>query len=171
MELLLGAGSARKKWLHRSGGQDWHDLVTCDLNPAHRPDVVCDLDRVPWPFADSSMAEIHAYEVLEHLGAQGDWRAFFAHFGEIWRILQPGGFFAATCPSYRSTWAWGDPSHRRVLTAGSLTFLSQEAYAQVGSTPMSDFRGTWEHDFTVAYVSEDDDKLMFVLRKEDDGEG
>jgi hypothetical protein len=45
-------------------------------------------------------------------------------------------------------WAWGDPSHRRVINEGSFTFLDQTQYAkQVGKTAMTDFRSLWKGDF------------------------
>lgn len=114
---------------------------------------------------DSYYDEIHAYEVLEHCGNQGDHRTFFAQFSEFWRILKPGGFFFATCPSWHSPWAWGDPSHSRVLTAGTLAFLSQEQYTkQVGVTPMSDFRSIYHADFRPIMVDESGDSLLFVLQ-------
>src|SRR5262245_29516061 len=141
MELLLGCGSDRRRRLVVDGREGWSRLVALDYNRDHRPDVVADLDKTPWPFADEAFDEIHAYEVLEHLGQQGDARSFFAHFGEVYRMLKPGGYLAATCPSWQSSWAWGDPSHRRVITGGSLVFLDQTEYQrQVGKTPMSDFR-------------------------------
>lgn len=147
------------------GRQDWTELVTLDWNAEHKPDVVHDLERLPYPFADDTFDEVHAYEVLEHLGQQGDFRAFFAQFTEFWRILKPGGRLAATCPSYLSMWAWGDPSHRRVLTSGSLVFLSQRQYReQVGKTAMSDFRFCYTADFEPELVRENDENLAFVLR-------
>lgn len=169
MELLLGAGSTRDRRLACNGKQDWTDLVTLDFNPDHKPDVVHDLSVLPWPFEDETFDEVHAYEVLEHFGQQGDWRAFFAHFGELYRILKPGGYLAVTCPSYRSVWAWGDPSHTRVITSGSLVFLDQEQYQkQVGVTAMSDFRFAWRGDFRAAWVDmrgeASGDGLSFVLQ-------
>jgi hypothetical protein len=126
--------------------------------------VLCDLALPPYPFKTESADEIHAYDVLEHLGQQGDWRAFFAQFAECWRILKPGGFLAATCPSYRSANAWGDPSHRRVITKETLAFLSQAEYAkQVGVTPMTDFRPWYAADFEPRYLDEGADTLVFVL--------
>ena len=165
MELLLGCGSSRTRRLMVEGREDWSRLVTVDLNPAHRPEVVADLDRAPWPFEDDTFRELHAYEVLEHLGQQGDARSFFAHFGEIYRILKPGGYLAATVPTWHGPWAWGDPSHRRVITRGSLAFLDQAEYVrQVGKTAMSDFRWLWKGDFELMWTDEDRDSFRFILR-------
>src|SRR3546814_6014455 len=74
--------------------------------------------------------EVHAYEVLEHLGSQGDFRSFFAHFGEIYRALKDGGILFATVPAWDSVWAWADPSHRRVIAPETLVFLDQTQYRE-----------------------------------------
>lgn len=169
MELLLGCGSARDRRLVVNGQRGWSKLVTLDHNADHSPDVVHDLEDLPWPFADDTFDEVHAYEVLEHLGRQGDWRSFFAHFSELWRILKPGGYLAATTPSWKSLWAWGDPSHTRIISSGSLVFLSQEQYrAQVGKTAMSDFRFCYQADFRAIWVDmkgeESGEGFQFVLQ-------
>jgi SAM-dependent methyltransferase len=165
MELLLGAGASRDRRLKWGGHDAWTHLVTLDQSAAHAPDVVHDLEQLPYPFASDSMDEIHAYEVLEHIGQQGDWRTFFAQFSELWRILTPGGFLAGTCPSYQSAWAWGDPSHRRVITAGTLVFLNQAEYArQIGVTAMSDFRPWYHADFEPAHIEETSESLTFILQ-------
>jgi SAM-dependent methyltransferase len=165
MELLVGCGSSRERRFQIAGRTGWSNLVTLDHNSDHAPDVVHDLNLLPYPFADDTFDEIHAYEVLEHLGQQGDAASFFGQFSELWRILKPGGYLAATCPSWRSPWAWGDPSHRRVITSGSLIFLSQHEYKrQVGNTPMSDFRNLYRADFEPALVREDEEHLVFVLK-------
>ena len=172
MELLLGCGADRARRIEVDGRKDWSELVTLDNNPDHEPDVLWDLTSPePLPFADDTFDEIHAYEVLEHIGQQGDYRTFFRQFSDYWRVLKAGGVFAGTCPSYRSRWAWGDPSHTRVLTAGTFVFLSQAQYAQqVGKTRMSDFRSVYHADFEIAQddagrlaVSDDGEDLQFVL--------
>ena len=168
MQLLLGCGSRRTKQMYERDKQEWDGLVTCDINPDHHPDVVADLNHIPWPWGDQTASEIHAYEVLEHLGHQGDWKFFFQSFGEVWRILQPGGLFFASVPSYNSHWAWGDPSHTRVLTEGSLVFLDQAVYQEVGKTAMSDFRRYWKHTLRVVFKSDDGDLFRFCLARCED---
>lgn len=177
-ELLLGCGAARDKRLVVHGQpKAWGELTTLDNNPDHNPDVAFDLQTLGagrtgegwrWsrlPFEDNTFDEIHAYEVLEHIGQQGDYRTFFAQFEEFYRILKPGGFFCATCPSWQSIWAWGDPSHTRVITSGTLVFLSQAEYRrQVGKTPMSDFRSIYKGDFETVHCDEDEDFLRFALK-------
>ena len=142
----------------------WDGLVTLDMDKSHGPDVVWDLDRLPLPFEDNSFDEIHAYEVLEHIGDQGDWRTFFNQFSEFWRILKPGGHFMATVPGYDSPWAWGDPGHRRIITRGSLVFLSQDEYSkQVGKSSMTDYRFCYSADFKHICSSMENGITAFIL--------
>lgn len=155
-QLLIGCGNRRNKQL--GFDLDWTDLVTMDHDPNCGADIVHDLDVLPWPVASDSCDEVHAYCVLEHLGTQGDYRSFFALFGEIYRVLQPGGHLFAICPSRHSPWAWGDPSHTRLIQREHLVFLDQTEYAkQIGKTSMTDFRWLWSGDFEVV-ASEDDGK-------------
>lgn len=165
-ELLIGCGSNRAKKLCVGGASEWASLTTLDNNPDHGPDVVHDLHEIPLPFEDESFDEIHAYEVLEHVGRQGDWRFFFDQFADFWRILKPGGYVIGTVPLPTSVWAWGDPSHTRVIPKESFTFLSQAEYdRQVGVTAMSDFRFYYKADFKPVHLLERDHILEFGLQK------
>ena len=147
-ELLIGCGNRRVKELSIAEVAEWHDLTTLDVDPTTNPDVVHDLNILPYPFEDNSFDEIHAYEVLEHTGQQGDWRWFFAQFSEFYRILKPDGQLYGTSPLWTSNWAWGDPGHSRVIQPESLIFLDQAQYTQqIGQTPMTDYRHVWKGDF------------------------
>lgn len=164
-ELLLGAGKRHKKVLWFGEQSEWSHLTTLDLDPACNPTIVHDLDVTPWPLEDNAFTEVHAYEVLEHLGRQGDWKAFFDHFHEIWRILIPGGFLFATCPSPLSPWLWGDPGHTRAITRESLTFLSMKCYEdQQDVTAMTDYRNYWKGDFSLVWHKQDEGNFSFVLK-------
>lgn len=165
MELLIGCGNDRRKKIQfPESPKEWTKLVTADIDVACNPDVVLDLNVLPYPWSDNTFDEVHAYEVLEHCGAQGDWRYFFAQFDEFWRILKPGGFLVASVPMWDSPWAWGDPGHRRVISKESLIFLNRSEYEQVGKTPMTDYRNAYKGNFEVMGVSEEEHTFGFVLK-------
>jgi SAM-dependent methyltransferase len=166
-ELLIGCGSSKEKRLKASPTDEntWSSLTTLDYNDDHKPDVVWDLTRPSGlPFEANTFDEIHAYEVLEHTGSQGDYRFFFWQFSDFWRVLKPNGHLLATCPSRHSVWALGDPSHTRIMQKEQLVFLEQRRYAAVGHTSMSDFRSIYKADFEIVAAEEDDDSLKFILR-------
>jgi SAM-dependent methyltransferase len=165
-ELLIGCGHSRVRQLGVTPGGAFSKLVTLDINPECAPDIVHDLGVLPYPFEADAFDEVHAYEVLEHVGRQGDWRFFFAQWSEFYRILCPGGHFFGTVPHHSSPWAWGDPSHTRAITLESLAFLDRRFYEQLGRTSASDFRAVWRGDFRILYQYVTDDKRQcFVLRK------
>lgn len=147
-ELLLGCGDRRDKDLWIGDDPEWHDVFTVDIFEDHHPDLVYDISNLPLPFEDDEFDEIHAYDVLEHLASQGDYRHFFAEFNEYHRILKPGGFLMASVPWWKGRWAWGDPGHTRVIMPETLSFLTPHHYLQVGRTKSSDYRplitGYWD---------------------------
>lgn len=163
MELLIGCGSNRAKKLSLPSRPDWAGLVTLDYEARHKPDVIHDLHN-PLPFGDDSADEIHAYECLEHVGQQGDYKFFFSQFSDFWRVLKPSGVMFGTVPLPTSVWAWGDPSHTRVIPKESFVFLHQPSYEQVGRTAMSDFRSIYKADFDVIHLKENGDVLEFAIR-------
>ncbi|SRR6266849_1596644 len=184
-ELLLGCGHARDKRICAPGtGPQWRGLVTLDRNENVGADCTGDLDEYFWavsPFkypmtrgvtdgvlSNDYWDEVHAYEVLEHLGQQGNAAAFFATFNEIWRILKPGGYLCATVPSRFSPWLWGDPSHRRAILPESLVFLDRTEYIRqldgATKTPMSDFRDIFHGDFRVVTQADNRTTFAFILQ-------
>ena len=164
-ELLIGCGARRIKEVRIGDRAEWSELVTLDINPAHEPDVVHDLNDIPLPFPDERFDEIHAYEVLEHVGGQGDYRFFFAQFADLWRMLRPNGLLCGSAPPLTSPWAWGDPSHTRVISRECFTFLDQSEYSrQVGQTPLSDFRYLYTADFALVFERLTEHRYFFALQ-------
>lgn len=164
MELLIGCGHRREKVLHLDGKKEWTNLKTVDHNPDTGCDLVHDLEIFPYPFEDNQFDEIHAYEVLEHTGNQGDHLFFFEQFNEFHRILKDGGVLFASVPRYDRMWAWGDPSHKRVINAGSLSFLEQKAYEECATSARTDFRYCYHGDFEIILLQENETQLFFALR-------
>jgi len=160
MELLLGCGHHRDKRI--GPNLEWTHLVTLDHDPSCEPDILFDLTNRPWPVPDSSCREIHAYDVLEHLGRQGDFRGFFDDFAEIYRILSPNGVLFATVPI--GAWIWGDPGHTRYIGPESLTYLAQESYQQCATTRMADYRWYWKGDLIKVWEQRSEDAYAFALK-------
>ena len=164
-ELLVGCGHSRVKRLGMDGREGWTELTTLDSNPDCTPDLVHDLDVLPYPFGNGIFDEIHAYDVLEHCGRQGDWKYFFAQWSEFWRIIKPGGVFCGIVPHHSSPWAWGDPSHTRIISIESFTFLNQDSYADCGKTSMSDFRFCYKANWKLLYQHvTSDHQQLFILQ-------
>lgn len=165
MELMIGAGSSRTKRVWLKDRVEWSKLVTLDFNADHKPDVVWDLNVRPLPFQDDTFDEVHAYEVCEHLGKQGDYVSFFEEWSEWWRILKPGGVFFGTSPHWSSAWCWMDPGHTRAYGPELLAFLIQPQYEkQVGVTSMSDYRFLYKADFDVEYCNVENGAFRYALK-------
>lgn len=169
-ELLLGCGRSRTKRVRVPSNMtpDWKDLTRLDNNPDVAPDVLWDLELGDGlPFDPDTFDEVHAYEVMEHLGAQGNVYCFFRDFFNIWNVLKPGGYLAMTTPSRFSPWLWGDPGHRRFIGQESVHFLSQRMYDQCDReepTAASDYRHIWKGDFELIRHQDDKAFNIFVLQ-------
>jgi hypothetical protein len=95
------------------------------------------LARFPWPWADSSVVELHASHFIEHLpmifvdevgnevpfGTPGARELLFAFFDECYRVLVPGGQMKVCVPSARSNRGYQDPTHRRFFVGESFMYL------------------------------------------------
>jgi len=150
-ELLIGSGHDKTKRIS-APGETWKNLVTLDVNPRCKPDVVYDLNGLLLPFKDSTFDEIHAYEVMEHLGKQGDWPFFFTQFDDFARVLKPSGTFYMSSPHAESKWLWGDPGHTRYVGPECLVFLNRDEYRrQLGNTMMTDYRDYFLSDWRIIY--------------------
>ena len=173
-ELIIGCGNKKDEMaINLNGKTQCENPLTLDIDPDCKPDCLWDLEDIPLPFPDNEFDEIHAYEVLEHTGTQGDYKFFFNQFADFWRILKPNGLFCCSVPNWDGMGAWGDPSHKRIINELTLMFLSQKAYkSQVGKTPMADFRYLYKSDFNIIFKEKTLHRLAFVLEaiKESDHE-
>jgi SAM-dependent methyltransferase len=145
--LMLGAGHSplkRKFVAPNSVPDDQTEWVSLDMNPDCKPDVLFELGTIEQggelPFHSGEFDEIHAYDVLEHYGQQGDFKGFFRGFKELWRVLRLGGYLLGNTPMWNDHWAWGDPGHTRVITAGTLSYLTRAAYENLGKDARTDYR-------------------------------
>ena len=184
--LLLGCGNSHDKRIQFKGDEQLgpgsphkeftdyarlhlHDLDR-ELAEKYAGDVesftLHDLNELPYPWQDGAFDEIHAYEVLEHCGRQGDGKFFFDQFNEFWRMLKPGGYFMLSVPMWDAEVAWGVPDHCRVLPPGIFSYLTEDYYADVGRPGFGDYRRFLKGQYWQAIAKhESEEQLHAVLRK------
>lgn len=164
--LLLGAGHSRAKKVY-CGSSEWDgQLVTLDMGPDSKPDVQWDLENRPLPFLDEEFDELAAYDVLEHVGRQGDWRGWFDEMAEYHRILKPGGRFGIIVPVGKD--AFADPGHTRFFSQLWFGFLNQKFYEDnlKDGKPVTDYRWYWKKNFEIDWIQEvEGHHLGVLLRK------
>jgi SAM-dependent methyltransferase len=74
-------------------------------------DVVHDLRKMPWPFEDNSVHEVHCSHFFEHLHCNEDKPERVQFCNELYRILVPGGKATIITPHWSSCRAYGDFTH------------------------------------------------------------
>ncbi len=99
---------------------------TVDLRDA---DVNCDLNH-PWPFADSSVGVIRAFDVFEHL------RDPLFTMKELSRVLAPGGWAFIQVPSTDGRGAFQDRSHVSFWNENSFGYYTRSDLAKYIDTPV-----------------------------------
>lgn len=111
-----------------------------------------DLFKLPFPWADGSVAEIHCSHFLEHLPARevgyDDLSSayprscpvfarapppdalgkdfLFAFMDECYRVLAPGGVMTIIVPSATSDRGFQDPTHRRFFVQATFLYFARE---------------------------------------------
>ena len=91
--LVVGEGSGTRP-----------DAVTVDKNPGLQPNVIHDLNELPWPFEDDQFKNIVCQHVLEHL------QNFDGVMSELNRICRPDGVIWIQVPHFSSRLAHS-PGH------------------------------------------------------------
>lgn len=84
-------------------------------------EVVHNLNRYPWPWADGSIEEIKAFDVLEHVDD------FIKAMEEISRILASGGRCHISVPYWNSWCVPSDPTHKRGFHESTFRFFDPES--------------------------------------------
>lgn len=157
--LLLGAGHSRQKMITHAWSPEPDfsacDLVIHDIDPGVTEATRrFDLNQFPYLLGDEEFDEIHAYEVLEHTGRQGDAGFFFGQFRELWRALKPNGLLMLSVPIWNSDVAWGVPDHCRVLPPCVFGFLSPEYERRFGHVPGAGDYSRWRKGLDLRVIDQ-----------------
>lgn len=89
------------------------------------PEVQCDLEAFPWPWADNTVDEMVFNHVLEHLGEQT--QTYLGIIKEIYRVCRDGALVKIVVPHPRHDDFLHDPTHVRAITIEGLRQFSQAA--------------------------------------------
>jgi len=94
--------------------------IGIDRNPATAADVLCDLDRFPYPFRDSAFDEIRAIHVIEHVAD------VVRTVEEFHRLGRPGALIRIETPHYTDFSSFCDPTHRWHLNSFSFRYFGED---------------------------------------------
>jgi len=108
--------------LHLGSGKKYDsNAVNVDLTPATSPDLVHDLDALPWPLPDDHFEEVWAYDVIEHLDD------VVATMEEIHRVCRDRAVVKITVPHFSCGNAFTDPTHRHYFSSSSFNYFTGES--------------------------------------------
>jgi len=93
--------------------------IGIDRNPASKADVLCDLDRFPYPFADSAFDRLVAIHVIEHVAD------VIRAMEEFHRLVKPHGSIRIETPHYTDFSSFCDPTHRSHLNSFSFRYFGE----------------------------------------------
>lgn len=111
MKLILGACDTTRP-----------GFLTVDVEPP--ADIVADLSVHPWPWADSTVEEVVAHDVFEHLPNKR------ATLNELYRVLAPGGRADIIVPTFPGVGAVCDPTHVSYWSAGDFEYFEKGNFAR-----------------------------------------
>lgn len=120
------------------------------------------LEEIPWPLEDNSVAVIRANHVLEHLSDPT------TNMLEIHRVLMPGGIAIITVPSTIGEGAFAHPGHKSYWNKLSFYFWTypELAHTVEGQTdPLSIFDLEYISDRQAEFIAGRGNYVDVVLRK------
>lgn len=121
------------------GNRKMPGFVNVDSTPTCGPDLVHDLEKMPWPWATGTVEEIKLIHVLEHLGQTSD--VFLSIVKELYRVCRDGARIEIIVPHPRSDFYLWDPTHVRPVTVEMLGLFDKSlnrewAIQRAANTPL-----------------------------------
>jgi predicted SAM-dependent methyltransferase len=101
------------------GCSDSHMAGCVNVDVCEPADVIADLSKV-WPWPDSSVDSIHAWDILEHMPDKK------FTMNEAHRVLKPGANIDIFIPTTDGRGAFQDPTHQSFWTPNDLFYFCDE---------------------------------------------
>ena len=124
-------------------------FIGVDQHKMEGVDVILDIGKERWPWADDSVSEARASHFVEHLAVTE--RVHF--FNELYRVLGKGGTCAIVTPYAFSERAYGDPTHKWPPVVGWTYFYLNKEW-RLREAPHTDKKWNpegYDCDFDWAY--------------------
>lgn len=142
-------------------------FIGVDIVKTKVADIVHDLTKVPWPFADNSCDEMFCSHFFEHLTGQQR----IAFMQEAWRILTPGSGIKIICPYYSSMRAVQDPTHVfPPISESTFLYFNKKWMTDNGldhypiDLDHCDFDFSYGHDWTPEWASRSEEARANALK-------
>lgn len=122
--LEIGAGPTRRP-----------GVTTLDFNTSVSPDILHDLDTLPWPVSDSYFDAVYMFSIIEHVSEP------IKVIEECHRILKPNGKIYLLTPHFSSTASYTDLTHRWHFSSRTFDYFMADTpiYADYGFYSKSRF--------------------------------
>ncbi len=98
--------------------------INVDVAPECAPDMVVNLESLPWPWPDDSADAVRFNHSLEHMGQSTP--LFLGMIKELYRICRNGAEVEINAPHPRHDDFHNDPTHVRVITPSMLMLLDRK---------------------------------------------
>jgi precorrin-6B methylase 2 len=129
-----------------------------DVRPGPAVDVVADL-RKRWPWADGSIHEIVAHDVIEHLPDR------ILTMNEIHRVLKPGGRVQILVPTTNGPGAFQDPTHLSFWNRHSFWYFEKGNVRRERFAKQYGIKASFRVVGEKSEVTQDGEMLMIQLQK------
>jgi len=127
--------------------------LNVDISPECQPDLVCDLEVLPWVWPDNSVDAVRFNHCLEHLGQQS--KVFLGMMKELYRVCKNDSIIEINVPHPRHDNFIGDPTHVRVISPQVLSLFDKQLNDKweefgIPNSPLAHYLGV---DFTITKAS------------------
>ena len=107
-----------KKILHLGPGLNKiKNTISIDINSSINPDIVWDLNKIPWPLKDNSIDTVVAMNVIEHLDDT------VSIVREIHRVSKEDAIVNILVPHFSDAAAFVDPTHKSYFSSRTFDYF------------------------------------------------
>jgi len=135
------------------GNNNLPGWVNLDISALPGVDIVCDIEKLPLPFADEQFDEVLCQDILEHV-------EYIPVLRDIHRIIKKGGALTIRVPHFTSKFNFLDPTHKKMFSIGTFNFFVKDSSEQQGRGYYFDFAFSSCREAKIVF---EHDSIFFIL--------